>query len=340
MATCKELDYEEGDYFLVIEDECKGEILQLEHDDGTNLPYFTVLYSPSRDYPLSRELVTGDWQAYKELVDKVRTIDKDAADFLLSFDVLSGAYSHDFKFCGSLISLFFWKGTPQGHTYWSNINDKLIRMNTNKEAKVHKNNPMEDFDSAHLNTMLNAIKITVEEYKKGTHEKSHTSCRLCRASENAYGTPSFQSDKACKYCPWVWFTGAKCANNHEFAAELETKESAIGRLNSWAIKILEELLSRKEEKEEKEPTKKVRPKSEWPLKVWTPDAKEGDEYIYLKLEEDNAGDPTIYVVDANGEVEIGLLYFNSKSKECEALGSAGSDYGFLLDRTGTIKVNQ
>jgi hypothetical protein len=347
MATCKELGYKEGDYFLVIENACKGEILQLEHDDGTNLPYFTVLYSPRRDYPKYREpeylawvkKIPGDWQAYKELVDKVRTIDKDAADFLLSFNVLNGEFSCNFKFSGALGSLFFWHRTPQGHTYWSNINDKLIRMDINKEEKMHKNNPMENFDSAHLNTMLNAIKLTVKEYKKGTHEKSHTDCRLCQASKNAYGAASFQSAGACKYCPWIWFTGAKCTNNHEFSAEIETKEAAIERLNSWAIEILEELLSRKEEKEEKEPTKKVRPKSEWPLKVWTPDAKEGDEFIYLKLKEDIDGDLTLFVVDANGEVEIGLLYFDSKTKECETMSSVDPEYGFPLDHDDAIIVN-
>jgi len=274
MATCKELGYKEGDYFLVIENACKGEILQLERDDGTNLPYFTVLYSPRRGYPKYMEpeylkyvkKIPGDWQAYKELVDEVRTIDKDAADFLLSFNVLSGEFSRNFKFSGSLGSLFSWHRTPQGPTYWSNINDKILKMNTNKEAKMRKNNPMENFDSAHLNTMLNAIKITVEEYKKGTHERSHTGCRLCRASENAYGVVNFGLSAACKYCPWVWFTGAKCTDNHEFSDELETKEAAIERLNSWAIKILEELLGREEEKSEKEPTKRCAQKVSGPSK--------------------------------------------------------------------------
>jgi hypothetical protein len=131
---------------------------------------------------------------------------------------------------------------------------------------------------------------------------------------------------------------AKCTNNREFSAEIETKEAAIERLNSWAIEILEELLSRKEEKAEGKPAKKVYPRSEWPLKVWTPDAKEGDEFIYLKLEEDIDGDPSIFVVDANGRRECGLLYFDSESKECETIFGISLEYGFPLDHDDAIIV--
>lgn len=50
--TAKELGYHVGDLFVVNSDQCTatmGAIVELTRDDGTDLPYFTILKGRRRD---------------------------------------------------------------------------------------------------------------------------------------------------------------------------------------------------------------------------------------------------------------------------------------------------
>lgn len=62
---------------------------------------------------------------YKELIERVRLIDPAAAEYLEGDARKLG----DFQPHENLISVMFWGDTPQGHEYWSGINQKLSGQN-------------------------------------------------------------------------------------------------------------------------------------------------------------------------------------------------------------------
>ena len=62
-------------------------------------------------------------QAYLQLVENVRTIDPEAAEYM----VLCAPHLNRFAFYGDLPSAFMWSDTPQGYTYWSELNKKLAK---------------------------------------------------------------------------------------------------------------------------------------------------------------------------------------------------------------------
>jgi hypothetical protein len=55
----------------------------------------------------------------KDLISKVREIDRDAADYLVK------EVSKLKNFGGGLSSVMLWQNTPQGHDYWAAIDNKL-----------------------------------------------------------------------------------------------------------------------------------------------------------------------------------------------------------------------
>ena len=62
---------------------------------------------------------------YERLIKKVAKIDEEAAKFLKEeMPKLPG-----FIDCGSLGGVIHWSDTPQGHSYWQEIDMTLIRKN-------------------------------------------------------------------------------------------------------------------------------------------------------------------------------------------------------------------
>ena len=65
---------------------------------------------------------------FKQLVTKIRMIDPKAANWLVrnrnvaKYDMLLGA--------NALSSLLDWNNTPQGHSYWDDIFDKLKKLDS------------------------------------------------------------------------------------------------------------------------------------------------------------------------------------------------------------------
>ena len=57
-----------------------------------------------------------------ELIEQVRTIDVEAAEFL---ETQLGNFNYEWTNCPSLSALMLWENTPQGWEYWSNINRQL-----------------------------------------------------------------------------------------------------------------------------------------------------------------------------------------------------------------------
>jgi len=62
-----------------------------------------------------------DEQEYLELIERVRAIDQEAAEYL------EGPCRELEDFClgGELWEIITWNDTPQGHYYWSDLCDKL-----------------------------------------------------------------------------------------------------------------------------------------------------------------------------------------------------------------------
>ena len=58
---------------------------------------------------------------YLNLVDRVRKIDENAADYLL----YEAPHLPGFADYPKLCSVFAWTETPQGHAYWENIAQQL-----------------------------------------------------------------------------------------------------------------------------------------------------------------------------------------------------------------------
>ena len=71
-------------------------------------------------------MIIKNKQAYLQLVEKVRTIDPEAAEYMIfhapHMDTLGG-----FKLTGDLSYAFRWFETPQGYAYWEKIYRKLLR---------------------------------------------------------------------------------------------------------------------------------------------------------------------------------------------------------------------
>ena len=63
----------------------------------------------------------------RELIAKVREIDRDAADYLENEAPKLKSYIHRDKRCRGreLISIMIWSETPQGVSYWSELAEKL-----------------------------------------------------------------------------------------------------------------------------------------------------------------------------------------------------------------------
>ncbi len=60
-------------------------------------------------------------QEYKVLVEKVREIDEDAAEFLLH----EAPKMESWVDRSDLASCFLWKASPQGRLYWANIAETI-----------------------------------------------------------------------------------------------------------------------------------------------------------------------------------------------------------------------
>jgi hypothetical protein len=60
-------------------------------------------------------------EEYLELVERVRVIDEDAADYMLD----DARALKDFEPLCNLAYVFTWADSPQGHDYWSEISRKL-----------------------------------------------------------------------------------------------------------------------------------------------------------------------------------------------------------------------
>lgn len=58
---------------------------------------------------------------YEALTDRVAKINKGAARYMRTRAHLLKSFTYD----GELSGCFYWAETPQGRTYWENINDKL-----------------------------------------------------------------------------------------------------------------------------------------------------------------------------------------------------------------------
>lgn len=65
-----------------------------------------------------------DFIAYVELVGKVRKIDPNAADYLES-KKLRKIGGCGFDYSGDILYVMDWQSTPQGHSFWKKIADKL-----------------------------------------------------------------------------------------------------------------------------------------------------------------------------------------------------------------------
>ena len=61
-------------------------------------------------------------QEYRVLVEKVRKIDEDAAEFLLH----EVPKMESWVDVGDLASCFLWKASPQRRLYWANIDETLV----------------------------------------------------------------------------------------------------------------------------------------------------------------------------------------------------------------------
>ena len=72
--------------------------------------------------------MSRDYGGYQLLIDRVRKVDSDAADYMLYvLPVIPWTENKNLCFAPrqDLASCFRWAWTPQGHRYWRRINDTI-----------------------------------------------------------------------------------------------------------------------------------------------------------------------------------------------------------------------
>jgi hypothetical protein len=101
-----------------------GVITTVEDYEITIDEYSSVDEACDGYYHMGMEIPPPNPKGYSKLIENVRIISKDAAEYLET----KAPKLEGFSYRRDLNSCFMWSKTPQGFTYWNNLNEALQKM--------------------------------------------------------------------------------------------------------------------------------------------------------------------------------------------------------------------